>query len=117
MFGLSPKYSRGLKNAIAEHYPNSKCHVEGMGANSEPTWFARPINREQMSGDDDIPTDLVWHQFDRDDAPSVLTCISEECQHEDCSRCPGFFEREHELLFCVHACHSVPSIRASDSQQ
>ncbi len=52
------------------------------------------------------------HVFTVDDAPEVLTSISEECQHEDCGRCPGAFHREDagdQPVFCVHVCHKIKS--------
>ena len=52
------------------------------------------------------------HVFTADDAPEVLTSISEECQHEACDRCPGAFHREDagdQPVFCVHVCHKIKS--------
>jgi hypothetical protein len=53
---------------------------------------------------------ILVHRFDEADAPEVLTSISEECQREECDRCPGIFHREDagdQPVFCVHVCHKV----------
>lgn len=53
---------------------------------------------------------IVVHKFNEDDAPEVLTSISEECQRGDCEHCPGHFPRADvgdDTIFCVHACHKV----------
>jgi hypothetical protein len=52
------------------------------------------------------------HVFAAGDAPEVLTSISEECQHEECDRCPGAFHCEDagdQPVFCVHVCHQIKS--------
>src|SRR5260370_9833196 len=52
------------------------------------------------------------HVFTADDAPEVLTSISEECQYEECDRCPGVYHREDagdQPVFCVHVCHKIKS--------
>ena len=52
---------------------------------------------------------VVIHRFDEpDEEASVLTSISDECQREECDRCPGMFHREDagdQPVFCVHVCH------------
>lgn len=53
--------------------------------------------------------EIVIHRFDEpDEEASVLTSISDECQREECGRCPGMFHREDagdQPVFCVHVCH------------
>jgi hypothetical protein len=52
------------------------------------------------------------HVFAAGEAPEVLTSISEECQREECDRCPGAFHREDagdQTVFCVHVCHKIKS--------
>jgi len=58
-----------------------------------------------------ISDGIMVHKFDELDAPELLTSISEECQREECERCPGIFQREDagdQAVFCVHSCHRVP---------
>ena len=53
---------------------------------------------------------MEYHKFDEGDAPTVLTSISEECQRDECDRCPGIFHRldlSDEPIFCIHDCHEV----------
>jgi hypothetical protein len=52
---------------------------------------------------------FVIQKFDEMDAPEVLTSISEECQREECDRCPGVFYRADvgDPVFCVYSCHRV----------
>ena len=57
-----------------------------------------------------VADERLFHHFDEDDAPEVLTSISEECQRGDCVRCPGIFHHEEageERVFCIHECHRV----------
>jgi hypothetical protein len=63
-----------------------------------------------------ISDDIVVHKFDELDAPEVLTSISDECQREECGRCPGIFRREEtgdQAVFCVHSCHQVERLQKS----
>src|ERR1051325_6793654 len=70
------------------------CGANGREMGAEADWASRisaeakarsgPQEPLTMSKDDDLPSDLVWHEFDRDDAPTVFTSISEECQREEC---------------------------------
>jgi hypothetical protein len=61
-----------------------------------------------------ITDQIVIHKFDEADAPEVFTSISEECQREECDRCPGVFHQEEDAgdqaVFCVHFCHKMSSI-------
>ena len=60
-----------------------------------------------------IADQIVVTKFDKMDAPEAFTSISEECQREECDRCPGFFNRPEagdqggQTVFCVHSCHQV----------
>lgn len=57
--------------------------------------------------------EVVIHRFDeKDEEAFVLTSISDECQREECDRCPGMFHRADtgdQPVFCVHACHKIRS--------
>jgi hypothetical protein len=69
------------------------------------------INAEFLAAlEQAIADEIVIHQFDEMDAPEVLTSISEECQRDECDRCPGFFrgpETGDQTVFCVHSCHQI----------
>ncbi len=63
-----------------------------------------------------IADDIVIHKFDELDPPEVLTSISNECQREECERCPGIFQREEtgvQAVFCVHSCHELERLQKS----
>jgi hypothetical protein len=63
--------------------------------------------------------EVVIHRFDEpDEEASVLTSISEECQREECDRCPGVFHRRDagdQPVFCVHVCHKLRSAGGSSA--
>jgi hypothetical protein len=60
-----------------------------------------------------ISDSIMVQKFDDMDAPEVLTSISDECQRDECDRCPGVFHRADmgdKPVFCVHECHKVSAI-------
>jgi hypothetical protein len=38
-----------------------------------------------------LTNEVILHRFDEADEAKVLTSISDECQREECDRCPGIF--------------------------